>query len=269
MHVYIWCTYVCTYVHICIYIYTASFWYLNTASTTSLHSWMRQPPPLFLRCVTWLIRTYVFSYVCDLASLLDASASPPFSEVCDVTHSYVRGACLICMCDMTHTYVCHDSFMCVTWLMHTCDMTHSYVCHDSKRCDTLQRTATHCNALQHTATHYNTLHHTAPHCNTLQHATKCITTLQHTATYCNTLQHTATHCNTLQYTATHCNTGVRGSTQHSASSHCTHQPPPPHHRFTNSRVGRNIKNSHPNAAFRAGKQNLKSRLYSHSIWYIQ
>ena len=34
-------------------------------------------------------------------------------------------------CDMTHSYVWHDSFICVTWLIHMCDMTHSYVCHDS------------------------------------------------------------------------------------------------------------------------------------------
>jgi len=35
------------------------------------------------------------------------------------------------MCDMTHSYVWHDSFICVTWLIHMCDMTHSYVSHDS------------------------------------------------------------------------------------------------------------------------------------------
>ena len=32
---------------------------------------------------------------------------------------------------MTHSYVWHDSFICVTWLIHMCDMTHSYVCHES------------------------------------------------------------------------------------------------------------------------------------------
>ena len=32
---------------------------------------------------------------------------------------------------MTHSYVWHDSFICVTWLIHMCDMTHSYVWHDS------------------------------------------------------------------------------------------------------------------------------------------
>jgi len=27
------------------------------------------------------------------------------------------------MCDTTHSYVRHDSFICVTWLLHTCDIT--------------------------------------------------------------------------------------------------------------------------------------------------
>jgi len=41
---------------------------------------------------------------------------------------------------MTHTekvpalYVWHDSFICVTWLIHMRDMTHSYVWHDSFTC---------------------------------------------------------------------------------------------------------------------------------------
>jgi len=37
---------------------------------------------------------------------------------------------------MTHSYVWHDSFICVTWLIHTCDMTHSCVWHDSFICVT-------------------------------------------------------------------------------------------------------------------------------------
>jgi len=32
---------------------------------------------------------------------------------------------------MTYSYVWHDSFICVTWLIHMCDRTHSYVWHDS------------------------------------------------------------------------------------------------------------------------------------------
>jgi len=38
------------------------------------------------------------------------------------------------MCDMTHAYVWHDTFICVTWFIHTCDMTHSYMWHDSFTC---------------------------------------------------------------------------------------------------------------------------------------
>jgi len=61
--------------------------------------------------------------------------------------------------------VCHDSYMCVPWLIHVCAMTHTCVCHDSYRHDsrqcktgnTLQHTVTHCNALQRTTTHCNTL----------------------------------------------------------------------------------------------------------------
>jgi len=34
---------------------------------------------------------------------------------------------LIHMCDMTHSHVWHDSFTCVTWLIHMCDMTNSHV----------------------------------------------------------------------------------------------------------------------------------------------
>jgi len=30
---------------------------------------------------------------------------------------------------MPHAYVWHDSFICVTWLIHMCDMTHSYGWH--------------------------------------------------------------------------------------------------------------------------------------------
>jgi len=40
------------------------------------------------------------------------------------------------MCAMTHAYVCHDSCICVTWLMHMCDMTRAHVWHDSGTCVT-------------------------------------------------------------------------------------------------------------------------------------
>jgi len=35
---------------------------------------------------------------------------------------------------VTHSYVCHDSFICVTWLIHMCDVTRSYVLHGSFIC---------------------------------------------------------------------------------------------------------------------------------------
>jgi len=53
--------------------------------------------------------------------------------MCDVTplcvwhESFMCVTCLIHVCDMTPLCVWHDSFMCVTWLIHVCDMTHSYV----------------------------------------------------------------------------------------------------------------------------------------------
>jgi len=75
--------------------------------------------------------------------------------MCDMAHSYVCHDSFICVtelihmydkthsvCDMTHSYMWHDSFICVTWLspdlstcvtglIHMCDMSHSYVWHDS------------------------------------------------------------------------------------------------------------------------------------------
>ena len=57
-----------------------------------------------------------------------------------MTHSHVCHDSLLCvpwlihMCAMTHSHVWHDSFICVPWLIHMCAMTHSYVCHDSFIC---------------------------------------------------------------------------------------------------------------------------------------
>ena len=46
---------------------------------------------------------------------------------------YSNRSLFICV-DMTHSYLWHDSFICVTWLIHMCDMTPSYVWHDSFIC---------------------------------------------------------------------------------------------------------------------------------------
>ena len=48
-----------------------------------------------------------------------------YSYVCH--DSFMCVTWLIHMCDMTHSCVWHDSFICVTWLIHVCDMTHSYM----------------------------------------------------------------------------------------------------------------------------------------------
>ena len=50
--------------------------------------------------------------------------------------SFICVTWLIHMCDITHSYVWHDSFICVTWLIHMCDITHAYVWHDSFICVT-------------------------------------------------------------------------------------------------------------------------------------
>jgi len=56
------------------------------------------------------------------------------------------------MCDMTHSYVCHDSFVCVPWLIHKCDMTRldscdnkSHIClsHMNGSCHTYEWVMSH------------------------------------------------------------------------------------------------------------------------------
>ena len=62
--------------------------------------------------------------------------------MCDTTYSYVWHDSFICvtwlihMCDLIHSCVWHDLFICVTWLIHMCDMTHSHVWRDSFICVT-------------------------------------------------------------------------------------------------------------------------------------
>jgi len=51
-------------------------------------------------------------------------------HTCDMTH-WICLTRLIHMCHVTHAHMWYDSFICVTWLIHMCDMTLSYVWHDS------------------------------------------------------------------------------------------------------------------------------------------
>ena len=70
----------------------------------------------------------------------------PSETICDTTYLYLWHDSFVCvtwlvhMCDMNHLYAWHNSFICVTWLIwkwdmtwliHMGDMTHSYVWADS------------------------------------------------------------------------------------------------------------------------------------------
>ena len=47
----------------------------------------------------------------------------------NVCHREIWHTLYIIYIYMTHSYVCHDSFLCVPWLIPMCAMTHSCVCH--------------------------------------------------------------------------------------------------------------------------------------------
>ena len=140
----------------------------------------------------------------------------------------------------------HDSFIHVTWLIHTRDVTHSYTTRDLTH--TPIHIITHTNTHHHT--HQYTLSHTPIHIITHTSFT-CVPwrffsvacflwlvtrsnmqtdsflrvlslmthtpswtqhSMQHTTPHCNTLQHTKTHCDTLRHTATYCNILQRTAT---------------------------------------------------------
>ena len=99
-------------------------------------------------CMTWLMRSRL---------VVSGSSSTRLIHMCDITRSCVwhdsfigdgraAGALpqdsFICVtwlvhtCDTTHSYVSHGSFICVTWLIHTCDTTRSNMYCDSFKCMT-------------------------------------------------------------------------------------------------------------------------------------
>jgi len=113
------------------------------------------------------------------------------------------------------TWLIHTYAVCLPWLVHIFDMIHSYL-HCELDYNTLQHTATHCTAVQQylrsevqwcfasSNTHCITLQHTATRCDTLQQDLRCEAHwyVASSNTHCNRLQQTATDCKRLQKTAT-------------------------------------------------------------------
>jgi len=80
-------------------------------------------------CVICMFRVYSLIYICILCIF---RYNLHWSLHRRMWHeSFIHVTWLIHTCDMTHSYMWHDSFIHVTWLFHTCDMTHSYMWHDS------------------------------------------------------------------------------------------------------------------------------------------
>jgi len=130
-----------------------------------------------LKCVTWLHQLcgmpYSYLRMCKMTQSYwlfvwhDSSIFMTWLvHMCDMTQSYAwRDSCICLMtyvtwfvhfCDISHSmrdknhpYMWHDSFGCMTWLIHICHMTHLCVTWPT-HCNTLRRTATQCKTLQHT-----------------------------------------------------------------------------------------------------------------------
>ena len=83
-----------------------------------MYAWKSLPCIFFLK---WRVRVYAcdFEYATQLFVCHESSICVPW---------------LIHLCGMTHSSVCHASCICVPWLIHLCAMTHSSVCHDSFIC---------------------------------------------------------------------------------------------------------------------------------------
>jgi len=79
-------------------------------------------------------------HMCDMNSgyIYCDSFTRAIGIFCHTRHdSFICVTWLIHMCDMTPRYVCRDSLsICVPWLIHMCAMTHSYMRHDSFICVT-------------------------------------------------------------------------------------------------------------------------------------
>ena len=127
-----------------------------------------------------------------------------------MAHSYVRHdsficvTCLIHMCDMTYSYVWHDSSMFVSRLIHIRDMTQLLFASDSMchkiHCSVLQCVAVCCSVLQCAAVCCSVLLFASDsmchkiHCSVLQCAAVCCSVLLCVAVCCSVLQCVAVCC---------------------------------------------------------------------------
>ena len=105
------------------------------------HNWVMSDVWLVWFFRNWCSTKTVFRILAPphWATLCATTSSPLFntSGVTCVCHdSFICVPWLLQMCDMTHSHVWHGSFTCVTWLIHMCYMAHSHVWHDSFTCET-------------------------------------------------------------------------------------------------------------------------------------
>ena len=62
------------------------------------------------------IQEWVMSYHCPICDTTHGG----HASSCDTTHSWMHVTSLTDVCLVAHSYVSQDSFICVTWLIHTC-----------------------------------------------------------------------------------------------------------------------------------------------------
>jgi len=111
---------------------TYHWWYMTHDSWLMTHdSWLMTHDSWPMTHDSWLMThdSWLIAFAIVYAGQGSKRAS------CPTTWGHVAGrvkgtgkhySCIY-LFDMTHSYVWHDSFICVTWLIHMCDMTHSLV----------------------------------------------------------------------------------------------------------------------------------------------
>ena len=124
----------------------------HTHEWVTSHIWMSRPVVYVTHHINCM---YCVTYITDIFHICTAW----LMNMCDMTHSYEWHDSFICVtwlihvwhnsvihvtwiihtCDVIHSYEWHNSFTVVTLLIHGCDMTHSYVCQVDAHtaCDTL------------------------------------------------------------------------------------------------------------------------------------